>query len=155
MCLNNLKDPRNTIFLVRLNLVVSILDTQNLKIIFNKALLTPEKVSKEFKTHSIEIKLAPKLSGTIQETLFFITIIVLPTLSLNLEIASEYPSFIILDPFPNISLTSGSLQQINKPKIFTNSPAMPEFYLNLHYFKVNSLLKNILANRVILETLNN
>ena len=52
---DNLKYPGNAIFLVKLTLIPSASDTQNLETILNKAFLTPEEVFKEFKTQSIEI----------------------------------------------------------------------------------------------------
>ena len=47
---DNLKYPRNAIFLVKPTLISSASDIQNLKTALNKAFLTPEKVSREFKT---------------------------------------------------------------------------------------------------------
>ena len=107
---NNLKDSENAIFLVKLSLTSSASNIRNLKMILDEALLTPEDVSREFKTQSAEIKPASRLSGITQETILFIIITALPTLSLNLKTASEGFSFIILGPSLNAPPAGSSLQ---------------------------------------------
>ena len=47
---DNLKYPGSAIFLVEPTLIPSASDTQNLEITLNEAFLTPEEVSREFKT---------------------------------------------------------------------------------------------------------
>ena len=152
---DNLKYPGNAIFLVEPTLIPSALDTQNLKTTLNEAFLTPEEVSREFKTQSIEIKPAPGFSGTIRETVLSIIIIALPPLPLNSEIAGEGLSSIILGPSLNVPPASGSPQQVNEPQILTKSPALPKICLSLRYSEVNSSLKTVLASGVLSKILEN
>ena len=145
---DDLKYPGNAIFSVEPTLIPSASDTQNLETTLNEAFLTPEEVSREFETQSIEIKPAPGLSGTIRETVLSIAVTALPPLPLNSETAGEGLSSIILGPSLNAPPASGFPQQVNEPQILTKSPALPEICLSLRCSEVNSSLKTVLASGV-------
>ena len=145
---DDLKYPGNAIFSVEPTLIPSASDTQNLETTLNEAFLTPEEVSREFETQSIEIKPAPGLSGTIRETVLSIAVTALPPLPLNLETAGEGLSSIVLGPSPNAPPASGSPQQVNEPQILTESPALPGICSSLRCSEVDSSLKTVLASGV-------
>ena len=123
---NDLKYSENAIFLVEPSLTSSASNIRNLETILDEALLTPEDVSREFETQSAEIKPARRLSGTTQETVLSITITALPTLPLDLKIASEGSSSIVLGSSLNTPPAGISPQQLNKPGILTKPPVLPE-----------------------------
>ena len=151
---DDLECPGNAIFSIEPTLIPSASDTQNLETTLNEVFLTPEEVSREFETQSIEIKPAPGVSSMIRETVLSIAIIALPPLPLNSETAGEGLGSIVLGPSPNTP-ASGSPQQVNELEIITESPALPEICSTLRCSEVNSSLKTVLASGVPPKTSDN